>query len=280
MVEAGDLVGLEEAAAACRAAQVRSEELGAEIAKTARDIELAASDTSIALTAARLEAAVQELSAHREEAVRLATATFLLDAIESEHRSEAHRLRWHALLPCSNVSRAVSSSYASRARAVQTALAAADRPRLLGLDQLSTGTRAQLLIASRLAFALDCRGRRHGPGRGAGEAHATEHVRLGLPFFLDEALRLRSSALAAVAAAILEVAASKAGSSLPERSQRRCRLWHEPPPRMAALSEYSARQPRGRQCVFYCCQLTATAAAGLTGEVAATVAVAPRADRR
>lgn len=198
LVAAGDRALLEEAAAACEAAQVRSEELGRSIAQTEREIELAASDTSLGLVAARLEAATFELSAHRDEAVRLATAHFLLDEIEAEHETEA---RPPALTRAATLfERFTRDGFTLRfdnGGGGRRRLAAADSAgRLLALRELSTGTRAQLLIASRLAFALE-----------AEEAAADA---TGLPFFLDEALTTSDAQrFVAVASAILDVAAGE-----------------------------------------------------------------------
>src|SRR5690606_11580736 len=72
MVAAGDHGALAEAAAACVAAQARSEDLSRTISQTEREIELAASDGSISQATARLEQANEELDHHRHEALRLA----------------------------------------------------------------------------------------------------------------------------------------------------------------------------------------------------------------
>ncbi|HET8986290.1 MAG TPA: hypothetical protein VFN03_11065, partial [Trueperaceae bacterium] len=208
MAEAGDRDALEEAAAACLAAQARVEVLTKEINQTEREIELTASDTSIGLTTARLEEAVEELSAHREEAVRLAAASFLLRAVEAEHESEARppALERAAAL----FKRFTRGDFVLRFErgggpgggsggGPGGRLAAADRTgRLLELSELSTGTRAQLLIASRLAFALEAESV-------AGGSAAVG--RFTLPFFLDEALTTSDpQRFAAVATAILDVA--------------------------------------------------------------------------
>lgn len=234
MVEGGDHAALEEAAAACRAAQSRADDLSRAIDQTEREIELAASDRSIGLTAARLAEAAAELSAHREEAVRLAAARFLLGTVEAEHRSEA---RPPALARAATLfERFTRGEFVLRfesAEGSRRRLAAADRSgRVLELQELSTGTRAQLLIASRLAFALEAEAAAasavgDGAADGAGAIGTAIGAAIGaalepggdpgrdgssptlvLPFFLDEALTTSDpQRFAAVAAAILDVAA-------------------------------------------------------------------------
>jgi energy-coupling factor transporter ATP-binding protein EcfA2 len=208
LVEAGDRGALEEAAAACLDAQARVDVLTREVNQTEREIELTASDTSISLTSARLEEAVEELSAHREEALRLAAAHFLLRAVEAEHESEARppALERAATL-FERFTRGDFVLRFERGEGSTGRLAAADRTgRLHELGVLSTGTHAQLLIASRLAFALEAEAAAGGAETGS-PAGLTSAVRLTLPFFLDEALTTSDpQRFAAVATAILEVA--------------------------------------------------------------------------
>src|SRR5690606_10346242 len=89
-------------------------------------------------------------------AMRLASAHFLIDAVQAEHRSEAR--------PPALARAAVLFEGFTRGEFLlrfegdgsRRRLAAGDRSgRLVELNELSTGTRAQLLIASRLAFALE-----------------------------------------------------------------------------------------------------------------------------
>src|SRR5690606_27838985 len=145
------------------------------------------------------------------KAVQLATALFLLDAIEAEHRSEAQppALARAAALFERFTHREFFLRFESETGTRRRLAAADSTGRLLGLDQLSTGTRAQLLIASRLAFALEAEDAAGAaPGGGAGDALDSATNRLGLPFFLDEALTTSDpQRFAAVASAILDVAA-------------------------------------------------------------------------
>lgn len=201
----GDDSELDHLSAECEAAATRAEALEASIRQTRDDIERAASDRSIERATARLAAATEDLTAHRAEALRLGAARFLLERVEAEHRAEARppELERAAAL-FERFTRGAFTLHVDETAPTQAALAAADaNGRRLTLDQLSSGTRAQLLIASRLAFALEAEARDGSRARAASGAPP-----LGLPFVLDEALTTSDpERFAAVAAALLDVAA-------------------------------------------------------------------------
>src|SRR5690606_22068560 len=78
LVATGDDEALHTAAAECREASVRSEELAEAMHRTKDDIQRAASDRTIERATSRLAEATEELTAHRDEALRLEAAHFLL----------------------------------------------------------------------------------------------------------------------------------------------------------------------------------------------------------
>ncbi len=201
----GDEATLDRLARECSDAGTRAEELVTSISQTRDAIERAASDRSIERATARVAAAVEELAAHRDEALRLGAARFLLERVEAEHRAEARppELERAAAL-FERFTRGALTLHLDESAPTRAALAAVDaHGRLLSLDRLSTGTRAQLLIASRLAFALEAEARGMTllePGTQA----------MGLPFVLDEALTTSDpERFAAIAAALLDVSADE-----------------------------------------------------------------------
>src|SRR5690606_36225858 len=78
LVATGDDEALHTAAAECRAASGRSEERAEAMHRTKDDIQRAASDRTIERATSRLAEATEELTAHRDEALRLEAAHFLL----------------------------------------------------------------------------------------------------------------------------------------------------------------------------------------------------------
>jgi energy-coupling factor transporter ATP-binding protein EcfA2 len=230
MVEAGRRDLLEEAAAACRTAQDSVDALAKTINQTEREIELTASDRRISQATARLGEAVEALSAHREEALRLAAAHFLLREVEAEHEVEARppALERAAALFARFTREDFVLRFEHGGRSGGR-LAAADRTgRLFELSELSTGTRAQLLIASRLAFALEAEATARGAAGSASADGQASAARFALPFFLDEALTTSDpQRFAAVATAILDVAKEE-GRQFIYLSARDddARLWH------------------------------------------------------
>src|SRR5690606_3450431 len=132
---------------------------------------------------------------HRHVALEMAAGEFLLDSVEAEHEVSS---RPSALVRAATwfskfTAGAFELTFETTAGAASSRrLGAIDRVtgNRLALAELSSGTRAQLLLASRLAFALE-----------------TEEGGAALPFFLDEALTTSDEQrFKQVAAAVLQVA--------------------------------------------------------------------------
>jgi len=188
-----DRRALEEAAAAAEQAALRVDELTRDVHRIERDVERAGADHQLQRAAAAVQLATDELQAHRHEASELAAAEFMLDVVEAEHEAEA---RPAALQRASEwFSRFTAGAFeltfeAATAGGRKLGALDAGTGRPLPLSELSTGTRAQLLLASRLAFALE-----------------SEQGGASLPFFLDEALTTSDERrFRQVARAILTVA--------------------------------------------------------------------------
>lgn len=186
---------IEAARLAAAEAVERQQELNRYIHRTERDIENAARDSKLARAAAELRAATDALESHRHVALEMAAGEFLLDSVEAEHEVSS---RPSALVRAATwfskfTAEAFELTFETTAGAASSRrLGAIDRVtgNRLALAELSSGTRAQLLLASRLAFALE-----------------TEEGGAALPFFLDEALTTSDEQrFKQVAAAVLQVA--------------------------------------------------------------------------
>ncbi|MCW2960787.1 MAG: hypothetical protein JWM90_1174 [Thermoleophilia bacterium] len=176
----------------CRDAASRHDDVLQELNSLIGSVAAATAATTVGDALLALDAAADELAATRDEALRLATAEFLLDdAAASYERTASPRI-----LDDANdfLARATAGRYALAIGEDQQiaakdlrALHAPTRP----LAALSGGTRAQLLIATRLAFARSAE---------LGEP---------LPVFIDEALTTsdpeRFEAVFEALAAIAEV---------------------------------------------------------------------------
>ncbi len=147
------------------------EELNERVGAVAREVELATKGDAIEQAAAAEQQAVDDLGACRDRGRRAAAAAFLLQRIRERHRREFEP----EIASRANELFATFTNHAYELRLREAAGAAAAfvarntrTERNVELAELSDGTRAQLLLAARLAFALD--------GEGA------ERV----PLFLDE----------------------------------------------------------------------------------------------
>lgn len=135
---------------------------------------LAEEQRSLEQCRAKLQDAAEQLRSRRDEALFAEASAFLIDNVESEHRSESRPAmlqqaeEWFARF----TRHAFEIHFDSAApdgqhfAAVETATG-----QRRALDELSTATKAQLLLAIRVAFTV-----------------ATEDGRTALPLFLDEAL--------------------------------------------------------------------------------------------
>ncbi|HZJ09357.1 MAG TPA: hypothetical protein VFD39_06670 [Trueperaceae bacterium] len=192
---AHDHAGLEAAAVLAEQASERAQELSRDIHRTERDVENASSERRLQQAAAGVRAATDELLAHRQVASELAAAEFMLDTVEAEHEAGSRPAAleraagWFARFTHDDFALTfepgVGGSGGRRLGARDVGSG-----RALDLTELSTGTRSQLLLASRLAFALE-----------------SEEASLPLPFFLDEALTTSDAQrFREVASAVISVA--------------------------------------------------------------------------
>ncbi|MCW2955713.1 MAG: hypothetical protein JWO69_582, partial [Thermoleophilia bacterium] len=176
----------------CRDAAARHDDVLQEVNSLEGSVAAANAATTVGDALLALDAAADELAARRDEALRLAAASFLLEeAAGAYERTAAPRILTDAN---DFLARATAGRYELAIDEAGT-IAARDRRALhaptRSLAALSGGTRAQLLIATRLAFARSAE---------LGEP---------LPVFIDEALTTTDperfeavfEALAAIAAA-------------------------------------------------------------------------------
>ena len=150
----------------------RAEELRREIAELDADVRQAKGARSLEELISRRDELRMELAERRDAAIFAEAGRFLIDAVESEYeRTQMPRVFERARNHFSAFTRHGYELRIGRER---------DAPRLFAvdlgrdarreLDELSDGTRAQLLLAARVAFAEEVEGG------------------LALPLFLDEAL--------------------------------------------------------------------------------------------
>lgn len=184
-----DEAAVERAAAGARARAARADDLVTEIATIRRDVEHARAGTRLTDAVAAECDARARLADRLDDAWLAAAGRVLLDDVEREHAAQARP----AVL-------AAASSWFSRFTRHGWALEMAPDGDDFGaretgtgerrrLAELSSGTRMQLLLAVRLAFALDAE---------RGEA---------LPLFLDEALTTSDPARTEAAVQALRVLA-------------------------------------------------------------------------
>jgi chromosome segregation ATPase len=197
--EAGDLAAIDAVQAEAERAEAEVKRLSEAIGALKGRLETAGKERALERAAAAARRARDDLEAHREARMEHAAASYLLDDVEGEHEAVAkpaalERAReWFGRVTRGDFELTFERSSAGwRFGAVDRRDGAADRH--LRLEELSTGTRAQLLISARLAFALTA------------EEAATDETVETLPFVLDEALTTSDPVrFAQVAAAVLDV---------------------------------------------------------------------------
>ncbi|HEX7005247.1 MAG TPA: AAA family ATPase [Trueperaceae bacterium] len=150
----------------------RHEALTEEITKIETLVESAESERKLERLRADRQSAEDSLRVRYEEALLADAGTLLLEGVEQEHvaSSRPDTLRraeeWFRLFTRHRYELRFGGSSEPEFRALETVSGQERR-----LDELSTGTRAQLLLAVRVAYALQA-----------------EQGRRSLPLFLDEAL--------------------------------------------------------------------------------------------
>ncbi len=197
--EAGDRAAIDAVRAEAERADAEAKGLSEAIGALKDRVERAGKERALERAAAAARRARDALEAHRAARMEHAAATYLLDVVEGEHESEAKPAaleragEWFGRVTRGDFELTFErSSGGWRFGAIDRRDGAGDRH--LRLEELSTGTRAQLLVAARLAFALS-----------AEEAASGEAVET-LPFVLDEALTTSDpERFAQVAGAVLDV---------------------------------------------------------------------------
>ncbi|GAB4244267.1 MAG: AAA family ATPase [Acidobacteriota bacterium] len=173
LVAGGDRLSLEELREAAETAQRKLEELQKTVATLRHELETAGKDRALEQAASAVEQARRELEDELSAALRAEAAQFLLDEIETEYRAEHEpEVFKTAQAYFAKFTRHAYLLYlepgSGEIGARETRLA--NRPRRR-LEELSTATRMQLLLALRLAWIA-----------------RLEQGREALPLFLDEAL--------------------------------------------------------------------------------------------
>ncbi len=185
-----------------KSAGQRVDELSEQISEVQSDVRHAENERALQDAAANERMALDDLEAHLEEALEIRAAQVLLDIVEEEHESAVkpaalERARdWFDRFTRGDfeLSFEQGDDGAWRFGAVDRRPGAGGLH--LSLSELSTGTRAQLLVAARLAFALEAE------ASGGDEKRPVEP----LPFVLDEALTTSDNErFAQVASAIFDV---------------------------------------------------------------------------
>lgn len=201
--DAPETAGMSEAEAELRAAldaadaaKAEAERLSELIFNVKRDVANAAANRELERAALSVSQARDRLGEHRAQALRLALGRRLVEDLARRHSAGSQPAalelarEWFARFTAGRyrLELAAGSGSAKRLVAVDQEAGA-----LRELGELSTGTRTQLLLASRVAYAL---------------VEETRSGREPLPLFLDEALTTADPArFSAVAAALLELAA-------------------------------------------------------------------------
>lgn len=196
LAEAGEAEALASALSDAAAAEADVERLAKAVNDVRRDVETAVGQRRVERAAGAVSEARDRLVEHRAKALRLELGARLVAELARRHGSSAQPA---ALALAAELFARFTAGYYRLALVPESG---SDRrlvayPRgaksALELGELSTGTRAQLLLASRVAFAL-----------GEEEARAG---RERLPLFLDEALTTADPVrFEAVARALLELA--------------------------------------------------------------------------
>lgn len=197
LAEAGDSEGLGSRRAEAEAAAREVESLTKEVNDVHRDIENAASQRLLERASAAVAQARDRLSEHRDQALRIRAAEHLVESVGNQHRATVQPAAlelarsWFLEFTGGRYELEFVNEPAQDRRLIA-------HDRLVGaareLGELSTGTRSQLLLASRVAYAV------------------TLEQTAGLepmPLFLDEALTTADpERFAAVARALLSLAAA------------------------------------------------------------------------
>lgn len=197
--EAGDREAIAAVEREADAARDRARLLGEAIGALKDRVERAGRERSLERAVAAARRARDVLEAHREARMEQAAAAFLLDDVEAEHEAVTkpaaleRAKEWFGRVTHGDFELTFEPAEGGwRFGAVDRR--ADGGGRRLRLEELSTGTRAQLLISARLAYALTL--------EEAGGAAALET----LPFVLDEALTTSDpSRFAQVAGAVLDI---------------------------------------------------------------------------
>ena len=198
--EARDRAAIASVAEEAEAADVEAKKLGERIGALKEQVRKAGEERALERAAADARRARDALEAHRETRMEQAAAAFLLGHVEDEHEAVTkpaalERAReWFARVTHGDFELTFEPSEGGGWR-----FGAVDRRdgaggRRLRLEELSTGTKAQLLVSARLAFALTLEDAADGePGE-------------TLPFVLDEALTTSDPRrFAELAGAVLDV---------------------------------------------------------------------------
>ncbi len=182
--EARDLAAIEELAALASAADAEVQRLTEKINRVEAEVQLAEGKRALEEASADAQRARDDLEAHLDEALEASAARTLLDVVEEEHESAVRpaaleRARsWFSRFTHDDFELVFEQDADGEWRFGAVDKRAGAGGSRLAASELSTGTRAQLLLAARLAFALD-----------AERSYSTEAMPVEpLPFFLDEAL--------------------------------------------------------------------------------------------
>lgn len=154
---------------AARAAAAQADELAKQITTTETQVKIARDGRALEETLERKVSAIDELAAERDTALRRAAGRFMLQSVATRHEAESRpAVLKHAMELFATFTNHAWSLLVDRNGVFRALEQATGEGR--SLSELSAGTRGQLLLAVRLAFATQAE---HG---------------VRLPFALDEAL--------------------------------------------------------------------------------------------
>lgn len=195
--EAQDLAAIEAVAAAAKEADERVRQLGQDIGALKERLAHASRERELERATAAVRRARDALEAHRRERLEDAAVAFLLDDVEAEHEAVTkpaalERARaWFGRVTHGEFELTFEHREGEGWRFGAVDRRPGAEGRALRLEELSTGTRTQLLVSARLAYALTLE-----------EGGAVET----LPFVLDEALTTSDpERFKQVASAVLDV---------------------------------------------------------------------------